>query len=63
MTSQKHHARWLVSDLEKHINLCQKLLRLSQLNKGLDGGILAPDFPSFKKDIKPTFEAIFDATK
>jgi hypothetical protein len=61
ITENIMHAAGLGSG--KTFNLCQKLLRLSQLNKGLDGGILAPDFPSFKKDIKPTFEAIFDASK
>jgi len=43
----------------KTFNLCQKLLKLSRQNKGFDGGILCPDYPSFKKDIHPTFEAIF----
>lgn len=47
----------------KTYNLCQKLIKLSRLNKGLDGGILSPDFPAFKKDIKPTFESIFEANK
>lgn len=47
----------------KTFNLVQKLIKLSQLNKGFDGGILTPDFPSFKKDIHPTFVAIFEASK
>ena len=44
----------------KSYNLCMKLLRLSYLNKGHAGGLLCPDFPSFKKDILPTFEMIFE---
>jgi hypothetical protein len=47
----------------KSYNLVMKLLRLSKLNKGFAGGLMCPDFPSFKKDIKPTFEMIFDASK
>lgn len=47
----------------KSYNLCMKLLRLSQQNKGFAGGLLVPDYPSFKKDIMPTFEAIFHANK
>lgn len=44
----------------KTFNLCQKLIRLSKLNRGYAGGILVPDYPSFKKDVKPTFEHIFE---
>lgn len=47
----------------KSYNLCMKMLRLSYLNKGHAGGLLCPDFPSFKKDILPTFEMIFDENK
>lgn len=47
----------------KTYNLCQKLLKLSKINKGLDGGILTPDFPAFKKDIIPTFEQIFEKNR
>jgi hypothetical protein len=61
ITENIMHAAGLGSG--KTYNLCQKLLKLSRLNKNMDGGILAPDFPSFKKDIKPTFEAIFNANK
>lgn len=61
ITENIMHAAGLGSG--KTYNLCQKLLKLSRLNKGLDGGILSPDFPSFKKDIHPTFESIFAANK
>lgn len=44
----------------KTYNLCMKMLKLSQQNKGYSGGILAPSFPELKKDILPTFEDILD---
>lgn len=39
--------------------LCNKMLKLSNLNRGFAGGLLVPDYPSFRKDIQPTFEDIF----
>lgn len=61
ITENIMHAAGLGSG--KTYNLVNKLIKLSRLNKGFDGGILAPDFPSFKKDIKPTFESIFEQNK
>jgi hypothetical protein len=47
----------------KTYNLCMKLLKLSKLNKGYAGGVLAPSYPDFKKDIHPTFEEILEVNK
>jgi hypothetical protein len=47
----------------KSYNLCMKLLRLSAKNKGHAGGLLCPDYKSFKKDIYPTFQDIFEENK
>jgi len=47
----------------KTYNLCMKLLKLSQLNKGKAGGVLAPSFPDFKKDILPTFQDILESNR
>lgn len=41
-------------------NLCMKALRLSQLNKGYPGGLLCPSYKDFKRDVKETFENIFE---
>lgn len=61
ITENIMHAAGLGSG--KTFNLCNKLLKLSVLNKGYDGGVLSPDYPSFKKDIHPTFESIFAANR
>ncbi len=42
----------------KTFALVMKLLRLAALNKGLDGGILAPTYKMFKRDVLPTFKDI-----
>jgi hypothetical protein len=47
----------------KSYNLCMKLIRLSGKNKGHAGGLLCPDYKSFKKDIYPTFTDIFEENK
>jgi hypothetical protein len=33
--------------------LCEKILSLSWLNRGFQGGVLAPSFPDYYKDIEP----------
>ena len=43
--------------------LCMKMLKLSYMNKGFAGGVLAPSFPELKKDIIPTFEDILETNK
>lgn len=47
----------------KTYSLAMKLLKLSQQNKHLAGGILSPSYPDFKKDILPTFELILETNK
>lgn len=44
----------------KTYNLCMKMLKLSQQNNGFAGGLLCPDYKSFKKDVYPTFDTIFE---
>lgn len=44
----------------KSYNLCMKLIKLAQLNKGHSGGLLCPSYAMFKKDIHPTFRDIFE---
>jgi hypothetical protein len=61
ITETMIHAAGLGSG--KTYNLVMKLLRLSRLNKGFAGGLLVPDYSSFKKDVIPTFESIFEANK
>jgi hypothetical protein len=39
--------------------LCNKMLKLSYINRGFSGGLLVPDYPSFRKDVQPTFDDIF----
>jgi hypothetical protein len=43
--------------------LCQKALKLSNINKNVAGGFLCPDLQMFKKDVLPTFEDILDKHK
>lgn len=45
----------------KTYNMCMKLLKLSYLNQNQSGGILAPSYAMFKKDIHPTMEMILNA--
>lgn len=40
--------------------LCRKALKLSAINRNCSGGILAPDFPSYKKDIEPELFSIIE---
>jgi len=47
----------------KTFNLCMKMLKLSRLNKGYAGGLLAPSYADFKKDVHPTFESILEDNK
>lgn len=47
----------------KTYNLCMKLLKLSAQNKNMAGGILAPSYRDFRRDILPTFEDILDSHK
>jgi hypothetical protein len=42
----------------KTYNLCMKTIKLSKLNRGMAGGILAPTLADFKRDILPTMEDI-----
>jgi hypothetical protein len=44
----------------KTYNLCMKAIKLSMINKGVAGGILAPTYRDFKRDILPTMEDILD---
>jgi hypothetical protein len=41
-------------------SLCMKAIQLSYLNKGIPGGLVAPDFADFEKDVLPTMEDILN---
>lgn len=43
--------------------LCMKLLKLSKQNKGVDGGVLNPDYALFNRDVRETFAAIAEKEK
>lgn len=43
--------------------LCMKALQLMDRNRGINGGILAPDLKMFKRDVLPTFEEIAERNK
>lgn len=45
----------------KTFALCQKALKLSFLNAPYHGGLVAPDFKEFKKDVLPEMEDILDS--
>lgn len=47
----------------KTFSLVMKGLRLANINRGLPGGILAPDLKMFKRDVLPTFEEIGEQFK
>lgn len=47
----------------KSYALVMKLLKLSQLNKGLAGGCVVPSLPEYKKDLLPLFEEILDTNR
>lgn len=47
----------------KTFALCMKMLRLSMLNAPYHGGLVAPDFQEFKKDVLPEMEAILDRNR
>lgn len=44
----------------KTYNLVMKAIKLSRLNKFHHGGLLAPSYADFKRDVLPTFEEIFE---
>jgi hypothetical protein len=44
----------------KTYGLCMKLIQLSWLNRPYHGGLVAPAFTDFKKDVLPEFEGILD---
>ncbi len=43
--------------------LCMKLLKLSRLNQHIPGGLIAPSYADFKKDVHPVMEEILDDNK
>ena len=47
----------------KTYNLCMKLLKLSMQNRPHSGGVLAPTYRDFRRDILPTFEDILETNK
>ncbi|MDH3324135.1 MAG: hypothetical protein OEL89_00690 [Candidatus Peregrinibacteria bacterium] len=47
----------------KTYNLCMKMLKLSQQNRNIAGGLLAPTYRDFKRDILPTMDDILTDNK
>lgn len=47
----------------KTYSLVMKLLKLSMLNRNIDGGCVNPSIADFKKDVLPMFEQILDDNK
>lgn len=47
----------------KTFGLVMKAMQLSAINKYCDGGLLAPTYGEFKKDVLPTFEHICEENK
>lgn len=46
----------------KSFELCQKMLKLSFLNRGFAGGLLIPSFPEYFRDIVPNMEDILEGS-
>lgn len=44
-------------------SLCMKALKMRWINRYHSGGLTAPSYPELKKDVLPTFEAIFEDNK
>lgn len=44
----------------KTYGLCMKLIKLSMLNKNMAGGLVAPDYQEFRRDVMPEMEGILD---
>lgn len=44
----------------KTTSLCYKILKLSMLNKDIDGGLVAPSFTDYRRDVLPALESILD---
>lgn len=42
----------------KTYSLIMKMIKLSWLNRNIDGGLVAPSFPELKRDVLPTLEQI-----
>lgn len=47
----------------KTFSLCMKALKMRWINKMFSGGLTAPSYAELKKDVLPTFEAIFEDNK
>jgi len=45
----------------KSYECCQKMIKLSWLNRGVAGGLLCPSYPEYQRDIVPNFEDILEA--
>lgn len=44
----------------KTTSLCYKALKLSMLNKHIDGGFVCPSFTDYRRDVLPALESILD---
>lgn len=40
--------------------LCYKIIKLTMLNRNIDGGLVAPSFTDYKRDVLPALESILD---
>jgi hypothetical protein len=47
----------------KSYSLCMKAIKMRWINRLFSGGLTAPSYPELKKDVLPTFEAIFEDNK